>query len=118
LALSIALPILAKSFEMISAMKLTKADMINNFFIVVTMSASIAVASWIMSTIMPDNIRQGITALLIAGTFALMGFSIEKITKGVKGVSLTDLIKVPIVMLVFGFCYCTSFSCDARYNTN
>jgi hypothetical protein len=102
IALSIALPIIAKSFEMIADMKLKKEDMKNIFFVIVTMAASITAASWIMSAIMPISIAQGLTAILIAGTFALMGFSIEKITKGVKDIKLMDLIKVPIVMLVMG----------------
>lgn len=103
IALSIALPLVALSFEKIAQLKdLNKADMKNIFFIIVTMAASITAASWVMRAIMPITIGQGLTAILIAGTFALMGLSIEKITKGVKEVNLVDLVKVPVVMLVMG----------------
>jgi hypothetical protein len=102
IALSIALPLIAKSFELIADMKIKKEDMKDIFFVIVTMASSITVASWIMSAIVPISIAQSLTAILISGTFALMGFSIEKITKGVKDVNLVDLIKIPIVMLVMG----------------
>jgi len=103
IALSIALPIIAKSFEIIAGMKLKKGDMINLFFVTVTMAASLTAASWIMSLITPISITQSLTAILIAGSFALMGMSIDKITKGVRDVRLIDLIKVPLVMVVMGY---------------
>jgi hypothetical protein len=102
IALSIALPLIAKSFEMISTMKLKKEDMKNIFFVVLTMATSIMVASWAFALIVPISIAQGLTAILIAGTFAVMSYGIEKITQGVKEVNLSDLKKVPIVMLTFG----------------
>jgi hypothetical protein len=100
IALSIALPLIAMSFEKISEMKgLKKEDMKNLFFVTVTMAASITAASWIMTLIAPISISQGLTAILIAGTFALIGMSIEKLTKSVEKIKPKDIENLPKILI-------------------
>ena len=103
IALSISLPLVAMAFEKIAQMKdLKPAEMKNIFFTIVTMATSITVASWIMGMIRPISIWQGVTAILIAGTFAVVSYGIEKIAKGVKDVTAMDLIKMPLVLFSVG----------------
>lgn len=103
IALSIALPLVAFAFEKIATMKdLNSADKKNLFLTTVTIAASITAASIIMQYIRPVSFSQGLTAILIAGTFAIIGFNIDKITKGVKDVKPTDLIKMPLVLFSVG----------------
>ena len=103
IALSIALPLVAFAFEKIANMKdLNSSDKKNLFLTTVTIAASITAASMIMQYIRPISFSQGLTAILIAGTFAIIGFSIDKIAKGVKDVKPTDLIKMPLVLFSVG----------------
>ena len=103
IALSVALPLVAMSFEKISEMKGMKPpEMRNMFFTIVTMATSLTVTSWIMQLITPISIWQGVTAILIAGTFAIISHSIESITKGIKNVSAFDIIKMPLVLFSVG----------------
>ena len=100
IALSIALPLVAMSFEKISELKgLKKEDMKNLFFVTVTMAASITAASWIMALIAPISISQGLTAILIAGTFALIGISIEKLAKSVEKIKPKDIENLPKILI-------------------
>jgi len=103
IALSIALPLVAMAFEKIAEMKhLKRTEMVNLFFVTVTIASSITAASWIMSLIVPISFTQGLTAILIAGTFAVISYGIEKITKGIKDVKASDLVKMPLVLFSVG----------------
>jgi len=61
------------------------------FLTLTSISAAITASSWIMAFIKPISVTQGLTAVLIAGVFAAIGFSLHKI--GVA-VSLFDKLKV------------------------
>ena len=99
IALSISLPLVAMAFVKISEMKGIKiSEMKNLFLVIVTMSTSLMVASWIMSLIHPISLTQGITAIFIAGTFAALSFSIEKIAMGIRNITANDLIMMPLVL--------------------
>lgn len=99
IALSIALPLVAIAFERIANLKgLKNADLKQIFFSVVAMSTAVTIASWILSMIHPISITQSLTAILIAGTFALLGFSVERIAKGIKNITPMDLVMIPLVL--------------------
>lgn len=99
IALSIALPLVAIAFERIANLKgLRGVDMRQIFFSIITMSTAVTVASWILSLIRPISISQSLTAILIAGTFAVLGFGIEKIVKGIKNIKPIDLLMMPLVL--------------------
>ena len=100
IALSISLPLVALAFEKIAKLKdLNKADMKNLFLVTVTMALSLTAASRIMHFMSPITIAQGLTAILIAGTFAAISFSFSHLVKGLSEVKLKDLINMPIVLL-------------------
>ena len=103
IALSVSLPLIAIAFDKIASIKnLNKINKVDLFLTIVTMATSITVASWIMSQIMPISISQGLTAILIAGTFAVISFGIEQIAKGIKKVNAQDLVKMPLVLFSVG----------------
>ena len=100
IALSVALPLVAMAFVKISEMKgLKPAEMKNLFFVVVTMAASIAAASWILSLVHPISIKQGITSILIAATFAAISFNIEKMASGFEKIKPEAIKKMPFVLV-------------------
>lgn len=102
IALSITLPMVAMAFEKISQMKsLNPAEMKNIFFVTVTMATSIAVASWIMSTIIPISITQGLTSILISGTFLAISFGMKKILEETKDIKASDISSLPKVLATF-----------------
>jgi hypothetical protein len=99
IALSIALPLVAIAFERIANLKgLKGADLKSIFYSVVTMSTAVMVASWILSLVRPISISQSLTAILIAGTFALLGHSVERIANGIKNIRPKDLLLMPLVL--------------------
>ena len=103
IALSIALPLVAMAFEKIAQLKDLKAsEMRNLFFVTVSMAASITAASLVMQFIRPITFSQGLTAILIAGTFAAISFGIGKITEGIKKVTARDIIMMPAVLFAVG----------------
>ena len=99
IALSIALPLVAIAFERIAELKgLKGADMKNILLSVISMSTAIMISSWLLSAIKPISIGQGLTAILIAGTFAIMSINIDRIAKGVRNITPNDMIKMPLVL--------------------
>ncbi len=85
--------------RIISSVKTVKvADIIKMPIVLTTMAISIALASIAMQFIMPITINQGLTAILIAGTFVAISYGIEKIGKGIKNVRLIDIVKIPLVL--------------------
>lgn len=100
IALSIALPLVAIAFEKIAQLKdLNKADMKNLFLVTVTMALSLTAASLIMSAMATITTSQGLTAIMIAGTFAAISFSFAHLVKGLAEVKLKDLMNMPIVLV-------------------
>jgi len=100
IALSISLPLVALAFEKIAQLKdLNKADMKNLFLVTVTMALSLTAASIIMRFMTPITQSQGLTAILIAGTFAALSFSFSHLVKGLADVKLKDLINMPIILV-------------------
>lgn len=67
------------------------------FLTLTSISAAITASSWIMAFIKPISVVQGLTAIMIAGVFATIGFSLHKI--GVA-VSLFDKLKVSPFALI------------------
>lgn len=65
----------------------------------VAISTAIAISSWVLSMIRPMSIGQSITAILIAGMFAVIGFSFHKIATGVAAFKLAN-VKVTDLLLV------------------
>ena len=82
---------------------ITPNDMIKMPLVLFTMSLAITLSSQILRGIHPISIGQGLTAILIAGTFAVLGYSIEKISKGIKNVTPADMIKMPLVLIAMAF---------------
>ena len=104
IALSIALPLVAIAFEKIAKLKdLNKADMKNLFLVTVTMALSLTAASWIMTAMATITPGQGLTAIMIAGTFAAISFTFSHLVKGLAQVKLKDLMNMPIILAAVSF---------------
>jgi hypothetical protein len=52
-----------------------------------------------MQDITPISFQKGFTAIFIGAVFALLGFSIDKITKNLKDVKPLQLIFLPFIMV-------------------
>jgi hypothetical protein len=61
-----------------------------------SISAGIVASSWILNLIVPITFTQGLTAILIAGTFAVISMNMEKM---MKGVAVFDEYKISPVKL-------------------
>ena len=69
----------------------------------VSIAAAITASSWIMSLIMPISFAQGLTAVFISLTFAIISYNLHKIALGVvlfkkTGVKPFDLIKTLVAI--------------------
>jgi len=95
IAKSLTIVLIASTFVMISYSLHKIAIGISNFkkhnvdikemiLILTGISAIIATSSWILNLTKPISISQSLTAILIAGTFAVIGYSLDKIAKGVS----------------------------------
>lgn len=74
--------------------KVKKSDMANIEmlpFIMVSITLAIVASSILLQAVMPVGIFKLFTAVLIAAVFVVISYSIDKIMKGVKGVSLKDV---------------------------
>ena len=100
LALSIALPLIAKSFEIISQMKsLTGGDILKLSMIIIGMSATLVASSYILSYTKSVNAYQLVTIIGIASAFAGISYGISKLTDGLKNVNLKSVIFMPLVLI-------------------
>ena len=61
--------------------------------VMIGISAAITVSSWVLSGIRPIGLFQAITAILIAGMFAVVSFGISKMLTAMKGLDSGDMIK-------------------------
>lgn len=98
ISIAIALPLLAMAFEKISKMKdLTPGQVVKLGFVVVAMATSVFLSSLILSGVSVISPGQLITIVLIAGTFALISFSMEKL---MTGVGIFDKFKISPTSMV------------------
>jgi hypothetical protein len=68
-------------------------------FIMVGIAIGITLASRILTMIRPIGIMQAITAILIAGMFAVVASGISKLITATKDVGMASILLVPILML-------------------
>ena len=99
ISLSLALPLIAYSFEKIANLKLKSSDMKDLFFTTITMATSLTVASWILSLIHPVSITQGLTAIFISGIFYLTTLNITKLRVATFGISNNSILNMGKVLL-------------------
>jgi hypothetical protein len=100
LALAIALPLVAMAFEKIASSKSLNAANIKSVLLVTLgMSIAIAASSWILQTVKPVGFTQLVTVVFIAAAFAALSFSIGKLTMGMKKADISQVWKLPIVLV-------------------
>ena len=68
-------------------------------FVLITASIAIVGASYILSAVRPVGFIQLLTSIAIAATFAVLGFGLGKIARGMKGFTLADAAKLPVVLI-------------------
>jgi hypothetical protein len=98
IALSIALPLLAIAVQKISERKVELGSLKNGLIAIGLLSIVMVGVSYLFSKMATITIAQGVTAILIAGVFAVLGYSIAKITEASDEVVLAGLIIMPFVM--------------------
>ena len=98
IALSVALPLVAIAFEKISQIKMSPKD---TLLTVLAMATALTLSSIILSMLIPISIAQGLSAIFIAGVFAVVSFGIGKILSSIKDIKVSplDLIMLPLIML-------------------
>jgi X-X-X-Leu-X-X-Gly heptad repeat protein len=101
IALALALPLVAMAFEKIAKMKdLKAAQMKNLILITVAMSTAIVLSSYILGLVQPVGIFKLITAIFIAGMFAAIAFSIDKLVVGLRKIKMTDMKSIAMMPIV------------------
>ena len=103
IALSIAIPILALSFMKVNEkMKESKFDPkkdgINLLLTMLGISLAVVASSYLLGMVQPVSFAKLGTAILISGMFAAVGFSLAKILKGFKDVSMGEALKSSLLM--------------------
>jgi len=68
----------------------------------VAISTAITFSSWILSFIRPMSLGQSVTAILIAGMFAVIGFSFHKIAMGVAAFKLANVKTTDLLLVLVG----------------
>jgi len=76
----------------------------------VAISAAITASSWIMRLIMPISFAQGLTAILISVTFAIIAMNFEKIAIGVSLFENTGVKPKDLLMVMLGIAAAITFS--------
>jgi len=99
IALSLAMPLLALSFERVSKIKGDVKQLSINIIGLVLLAGAIVISSKILQYVRPINGDQLITTILIAGAFALLSLNLGKISHGIKDVDAKSLWKLPLVLL-------------------
>ena len=101
--LSLAIVLMSIAFEKVAKLKLSKSDAFNTSLIMVMMAGAITTSSWILSLIKPIGIDQGLTAILISGTFTVISYGLKNILTALKGINLVkaaqDAAVLPIIFL-------------------
>ena len=93
IGLSIAMFILAKTFEKISALKMSLKDAAIVSLTMVMMATAVTLSSWIMSFIIPLSLGQLFTAVLIGVGFSAMAPAIMKIANAFSKMGVVGMIK-------------------------
>lgn len=100
IALSLALPLMAISFEKIANMKSLNATSAKNLlFVVLAISSSIALSSYILSGVKSISTGQITTSLMIVGMFTMISYSMAKLTNGLSSLKTQDLFKLPLILV-------------------
>jgi hypothetical protein len=102
ISLSVALPLIALAFSKISEMNLDPKKVKDLVIVTLGISTAIALSSFILSTIRPITLTQSLTAIMIAGTFSIIGFGISKFISSFSGDNssiLKSSLTIPILMV-------------------
>ena len=101
IAISLALPLIAIAFERIAQMKDLKSDNVKNILVVILgISAAIVGASLLLSMIKPLSAGQIVSAIFVSSTLVILSYGIEKLMPAIKGITKSDLINLPLVLLM------------------
>lgn len=108
LSLSIALPLIAYSFEKISQIKgLTISNVMLMSIALIGISAAILVSSKILSGVAPVGLFQLTTVVFIAAAFGAAAYGIGKLIQSLDGISIATAIKssvlLPVVLLAMSY---------------
>ena len=99
-ALSIAIPVMALTFEHLAKNKeLTPANTLRISGVLVIMSLAMTASSWILSGMSSLSGGQLLTMVMIAASFATLSYSLDKLVKGTKDINPKDLWKLPLVLI-------------------
>ena len=80
---------------------ISNKDIINMSKVLLAITTTIMLSSWIMNLIIPISVRQGLTAILIAGTFVAIAYGMEKIVNSAKKIKANDIYKLPGILTNF-----------------
>jgi hypothetical protein len=117
LGIALALPLIAIAFSKIASIftggevtdekgrkirtaKLDRKDIPNIIFSIVAFSTAITLSSYILSKVKPIGLLQGISAIMIAGVFALMGPSLGKMINAFSGINMITALKASLFLPV------------------
>jgi hypothetical protein len=115
LSLSIALPLIAYSFEKISQIKgLTISSILTTSAALIAISFAILISSKILSGVAPVGLFQLTTVVFIAAAFGAAAFGIGKLLKSLESISITTALKgsilMPIVLIAMSYAIAKSSS--------
>ena len=103
IALGLAIWVVAQAFEKVARLKLSLREAMVASLTMVTMSIAITMSSWILRMIVPVGMIQLLTAGAIAGMFAIIGMSLEKLAIGIVAfhriLGTKNLWAVPLIMV-------------------
>lgn len=96
IALSLAILLIANAFAKLAELKfeLEQAKLVSATLVI--LSIGITLSSWIMSLIIPITLGKLVTAILIAGTFAVLSTQIHKMIKVLKDLEWGQIIKAAV----------------------
>jgi hypothetical protein len=103
IALGLAMWVVAQAFEKIARLKLSLREAMVASLTMVSMSIAITMSSWILRMITPVGVIQLLTAGAIAGMFAIIGMSLERLAVGIVAfhriLGTKNLWVVPLIMV-------------------
>ena len=85
-------------FLAVAVFKKTRVKAMDLLKTMVAISAGIAASSWILSFVKPIGFAQAITAILIAGMFAVISYHFERLAAGVVAMKRFRISKMDIVL--------------------
>lgn len=103
IALGLAIYVVAEAFAKIAALNLSLREAMVASLTMVTMSIAVTMSSFILRMIVPVGMMQLLTAVAIAGVFATIGMSLERLAVGLtvfkKVLGIKNLWTVPVIMV-------------------